>query len=49
MYMNVKMISVEAIPGIGGGGMKENGWGGELVWYIWNIVRTLVMSQCTPT
>jgi hypothetical protein len=25
MYVNGKMIVVETIPGIGGGGMKENG------------------------
>jgi hypothetical protein len=29
MYISEKMISVETIPGVGEGGMKENGRGGE--------------------
>jgi hypothetical protein len=33
----------------GGGGMKENGWGGEFVWYIWYIVMSCVCHNITPT
>jgi hypothetical protein len=29
MYINGKLIPVETIPGMGGGGMKENGEGDE--------------------
>jgi hypothetical protein len=29
MYVNVKMIPVETIPGMGGGGIKENDRGGN--------------------
>jgi hypothetical protein len=32
------MIAVETIPGIGGGGMKENGWGGEFMYDIFGIL-----------
>jgi hypothetical protein len=42
------MISVEVVPGISGGGIKESGGEGE-VWYIWYSVRTFVMLQGTRT
>jgi hypothetical protein len=29
MYVNGKTVSVETIPGVGGGRIKENGGGGE--------------------
>jgi hypothetical protein len=29
MYVNGKMRPVETVPGMGGGGIKENGGGGE--------------------
>jgi hypothetical protein len=29
MYVNAKMIPVETVPGIRGGGMKESSGGGE--------------------
>jgi hypothetical protein len=38
MYVNGKMISVETIPGMGAGGMKENGGKGELKYDIFDIV-----------
>jgi hypothetical protein len=31
MYVNAKMIPVEPVPGIGGGGMKERNGGGEYI------------------
>jgi hypothetical protein len=45
MYVNGKMISVETIPGMGGGEMKENGGGGEFKYDIFDL---LYMPQCTP-
>jgi hypothetical protein len=30
MYVNKKKRSVETIPGVGGGGIKEDGGGGEI-------------------
>jgi hypothetical protein len=38
MYVNAKMIPVETIPGICGEGMKERGRGGELKYYIFDIL-----------
>jgi hypothetical protein len=29
MYVNGEMISIETVPGMGEGGMKENGGGGN--------------------
>jgi hypothetical protein len=37
MYVNGKMISVETIPGMGGG-IKENGGGSEFKYYIFGIL-----------
>jgi hypothetical protein len=35
MYVNAKMIPVETVPGIEGGGMKEsNGGGGSIMMYL---------------
>jgi hypothetical protein len=40
---------VETIPGMGGGGIKENGCGAWIqVWYIWNIIRTFVNATMYP-
>jgi hypothetical protein len=36
MYVNRKMIPVETIPGIGGGGTKENDGGGEFKYNIFD-------------
>jgi hypothetical protein len=38
MYVNVKMIPVEIVPGIRGGGMEESSRGGE---FKYNIFDTL--------
>jgi hypothetical protein len=38
MYVNGKMISVETIPGIVGGSMKENGGRGEFKYDIFDIL-----------
>jgi hypothetical protein len=39
MYINEKMIPVETILGMTGGGIKENGWGDE---FKYDIIRTFV-------
>jgi hypothetical protein len=38
MYVNATMIPVETILGIGGGGIKENGEGGEFKYDIFDIL-----------
>jgi hypothetical protein len=38
MYVNQKMIPVEAIPGIGGGWIKDSGGGGEFKHGIFDIL-----------
>jgi hypothetical protein len=38
MYINGKMISVEAVPGMGGGGLKEDGGRGEFKYDIFDIL-----------
>jgi hypothetical protein len=38
MYINVKMVPVETISGIGGGEMKESSGGGE---YKYDVFGTL--------
>jgi hypothetical protein len=38
MYVNAKMIPVETVPGIRGGGMKKSSGGGE---FKYNIFDTL--------
>jgi hypothetical protein len=44
------MIPVETIPGMGGEEDKGEWWKGwTQVSYIWYIVRTFVMPQCTPS
>jgi hypothetical protein len=47
MYVNGKMISVETIPGMGEGGMKENGGRGEFMSDIFDI-RTFVNATMYP-
>jgi hypothetical protein len=37
-YANGKMIPVETIPGVGGGGLKENDGGGEFSYDIFDIL-----------
>jgi hypothetical protein len=49
MYVNVKMISVETIPGIGRGGMKERSGGGVNAYMIYLIhLRTFVNATMFP-
>jgi hypothetical protein len=36
LYVNAKMTPVETIPGIGGGGIKETGGGGEFKYDIFD-------------
>jgi hypothetical protein len=38
MYINAKMIPVETILGLRGGGIKENGGGGEFKYDIVDIL-----------
>jgi hypothetical protein len=38
VYVNGKMIPVETVPGMGGGGIKENGRGGEFKYDISDIL-----------
>jgi hypothetical protein len=38
MHVNGKMISIETIPGMGGGGILENSVGGEFKYDIFNIL-----------
>jgi hypothetical protein len=38
MYVNVEMIPVETVPGIGEGGMKESNGGGEFMYKIFNTL-----------
>jgi hypothetical protein len=38
MYVNRKMRPVETIPGMGRGGIKENGGGGEFKYDIFDIL-----------
>jgi hypothetical protein len=40
MYINVKLIPVETIPGMGG--VKENGGGGELKYDIFDTLLELL-------
>jgi hypothetical protein len=47
MCVNGKMISIETIPGIGVGRIKENDRGGEFKYDIFPILRTFVNAQCT--
>jgi hypothetical protein len=42
MYVNGKMISVETIPGMGKGEMKENSGGCEFKYYIFDILQELL-------
>jgi hypothetical protein len=42
MYVNGQMISVEMIPGMGEGEMKENGRGGEFKYNILDIWQELL-------
>jgi hypothetical protein len=50
MYVNGKMIPVETMPGIEGGGNKGEWWRGWFqVWHTLYIVRTFVIPQSTPT
>jgi orotate phosphoribosyltransferase-like protein len=37
IYVSGKMRSVETIPGIAGGGIKENGGGGEFKYDIFDV------------
>jgi hypothetical protein len=32
VYVNAKMVSVETVPGIGGGGIKESSGGDEFMY-----------------
>jgi hypothetical protein len=38
MYVNAKMIPVETVPGIGGGGMKESSGGDEFKYDIFDTL-----------
>jgi hypothetical protein len=38
MYVNVKMRPVETVPGMEGGGIKENDGGGEFNYDIFDIL-----------
>jgi hypothetical protein len=38
MYVNAKMIPVQTIPGIGGGGIKESCGGGEFKYDIFDTL-----------
>jgi hypothetical protein len=38
MYINAKMIPVETVPGIRGGGMKESSGGGKLKYDIFDTL-----------
>jgi hypothetical protein len=38
MYVNAKMIPVETVQGIGGGGIKESGGGGEFKYVIFHAL-----------
>jgi hypothetical protein len=38
MYVNVKIIPVETVPGIRGGGMKESNGGGEFKYDIFDTL-----------
>jgi hypothetical protein len=38
MYVNVKMIPVETVPGIGGGRIKESHGGGEFKYDIFDTL-----------
>jgi hypothetical protein len=49
MYLNTKMIAVETVPGILGGGDKGEQWRRWIQgWYIWYIVRTFVNATMYP-
>jgi hypothetical protein len=49
MYINAKMIPVETVPGISGGGDEREHWKGWIqVWYIWHIVRTFLNAIMYP-
>jgi hypothetical protein len=41
MYVNGKVILIETIPGMGGGGIKEKGGGSEFKYDIFDI-RTFI-------
>jgi hypothetical protein len=38
VYVNAKMIPVETVPGIGGGGMNESSGGGEFKYDIFDTL-----------
>jgi hypothetical protein len=38
MYVNPKLIPVEVVPGIGGGGVKESGGGDEFKYDIFDTL-----------
>jgi hypothetical protein len=42
IHVNGKMISVETVPGMRGGGIKENGGGGEFKCDIFDIFQDLL-------
>jgi hypothetical protein len=43
------MISVRTVPGIRGGGKKQQWMKWIQVWYIWHTVRTFVNATISPT
>jgi hypothetical protein len=42
MYVNAKMIPVQTVSGIGGGGMKESSGGGEFKYDIFDTLSELL-------
>jgi hypothetical protein len=38
MYVNAKMLPVETVPGIEGGGIKESSGGGEFKYDVFDIL-----------
>jgi hypothetical protein len=39
MYVNAKMMPIETTPGIGGGGIKENGRGSKFMYDIFDALK----------